>query len=255
MPSRALLGLYAFIVATSIWFMVDTGTAGELSTENKTVESVGAFMFFVGSAFFFACLVRSSSAGLRQMRNLYYLGLGLVFFMAFGEEMSWGQHIFGWGSPSAFEGNVQGETNLHNLQAFHWRPGASPKGDSNGVLILSLGSLVTIFILGFTFALPLAYRALSPFHRFVDKFEIPVHPLRIGALAFVAFVLSRVGLAIHPNTGWPMRELMEMQFAVVVAAIAYAGFARLKEEDHVEQQARPHRAVPASGVPSSKLEF
>src|SRR3990172_2466440 len=105
MPSRALLGLYAFIVATSIWFMVDTGTAGELSTENKPVESVGAFMFFVGSAFFFACLVRSSSAGLRQMRNLYYLGLGLVFFMAFGEEMSWGQHIFGWGSPSAFEGN------------------------------------------------------------------------------------------------------------------------------------------------------
>lgn len=39
--------------------------------------------------------------------------LGCVYFA--GEEASWGQHIFGWGTPEAWAKiNDQGETNVHN---------------------------------------------------------------------------------------------------------------------------------------------
>ena len=45
----------------------------------------------------------------------------LVLFVMAGEELSWGQRIFGWATPEAIaEINAQNETNLHNMatQAF-----------------------------------------------------------------------------------------------------------------------------------------
>jgi hypothetical protein len=42
--------------------------------------------------------------------------VGTFGILAFGEEASWGQHIFHWSSTGAFAAsNLQGETNLHNF--------------------------------------------------------------------------------------------------------------------------------------------
>ena len=47
---------------------------------------------------------------------LILLVVGCVYYA--GEEISWGQHWFGWGTPDAWMGvNDQGETNLHNTSA------------------------------------------------------------------------------------------------------------------------------------------
>ena len=44
------------------------------------------------------------------------LVVGCIYYA--GEEISWGQHWFGWGTPEAWMGvNDQGETNLHNTSA------------------------------------------------------------------------------------------------------------------------------------------
>ena len=44
------------------------------------------------------------------------LVLGCIYYA--GEEISWGQHWFGWGTPEAWmDVNDQGETNLHNTSA------------------------------------------------------------------------------------------------------------------------------------------
>ena len=52
---------------------------------------------------------------------LYYLLIikiiGLIYF--FGEEISWGQHIFNWETPDSFKRlNNQNETNIHNISNF-----------------------------------------------------------------------------------------------------------------------------------------
>jgi len=50
--------------------------------------------------------------GLRPWLIAWCLGIG--FFL--GEDMNWGQHIFGWQSPEFFlEHNKELETNLHNI--------------------------------------------------------------------------------------------------------------------------------------------
>lgn len=44
-------------------------------------------------------------------------GLGALYFA--GEEISWGQHFFGWATPEAVDAlNDQGETNLHNMSSW-----------------------------------------------------------------------------------------------------------------------------------------
>ena len=47
------------------------------------------------------------------------LALGAIYFA--GEELSWGQWVFGWSAPEHWgEMNDQGETNLHNLAQWGW---------------------------------------------------------------------------------------------------------------------------------------
>jgi hypothetical protein len=47
---------------------------------------------------------------------LTILVLGCIYYA--GEEVSWGQHWFGWGTPEGWmDVNDQGETNLHNTSA------------------------------------------------------------------------------------------------------------------------------------------
>ena len=57
---------------------------------------------------------------LRTTRNTklryLYLALAAGFFLGAMEEISWGQRLFGWGTPSAFEGiNFQDETTTHHV--------------------------------------------------------------------------------------------------------------------------------------------
>ena len=41
---------------------------------------------------------------------------GLAAVFGAGEEISWGQRVFGWATSETFAANRQGETNLHNLE-------------------------------------------------------------------------------------------------------------------------------------------
>ncbi len=44
-------------------------------------------------------------------------GIGALYFA--GEEISWGQHYFGWATPETVDAlNDQGETNLHNMSSW-----------------------------------------------------------------------------------------------------------------------------------------
>lgn len=53
--------------------------------------------------------------GQRPLALLYALATLTIVFVA-GEEISWGQRIFGWLTPEEFEDvNNQGETNIHNI--------------------------------------------------------------------------------------------------------------------------------------------
>lgn len=89
-----------------------------LYQEDGVFESLTAVLFLI-AAFLLAKAVflvkgRLKEPGPVRWLSLFYLFTALVFFVYAMEEISWGQRVFGWGTPSAFEGNLQNETNLHN---------------------------------------------------------------------------------------------------------------------------------------------
>ena len=77
----------------------------------------------IATAVFLAVAVLAAVGVLRHAREFpapwlkLWFGLfllGCVYFL--GEEISWGQHFFGWSTPEVLaEANDQAETNLHNL--------------------------------------------------------------------------------------------------------------------------------------------
>ncbi|GJM43521.1 MAG: hypothetical protein DHS20C21_03630 [Gemmatimonadota bacterium] len=63
-----------------------------------------------------AVLARLGERGLSRWFLLAAVGL----FLLVGEEISWGQRLFGWATPENLAAiNRQGETTLHNIQGLH----------------------------------------------------------------------------------------------------------------------------------------
>ena len=121
---------------------------------------------------------------LRQYRSwLFVVGcilLGIVLFFGAGEEISWGQRIFGIESSDYFkEKNTQGETNLHNLvlggvQVNRW------------VFSFLLTGLLAIYVI----IMPLLYRSKTWMQRFVTYCGIPLPKIYQTIGFIVIFVLT-----------------------------------------------------------------
>ena len=87
--------------------------------EDAWVEDLTAISFLLASFLLFAT-ARMERESVR--RYVYILG-GLVMVFAVGEEISWGQRIFGFATPGfLFDLNSQHEFNIHNLHSAFTRP-------------------------------------------------------------------------------------------------------------------------------------
>jgi hypothetical protein len=102
--------------------LVAVGTAGIgadaykwLIREDGPVENL-QFVLFLGSSVGALVLARHHArSGRRAIAGVFVLAAAGLLGIA-GEEISWGQRIFGWGTPEALaEINRQGETTLHNV--------------------------------------------------------------------------------------------------------------------------------------------
>ncbi len=88
---------------------------GSFGNPEGAVEAFEDWAWAVALVAYLAVLVRAVRAnGIRI--NPWFVLLPALCFMALGEEMSWGQHLFNWHAPDAVaQVNTQHETNLHNL--------------------------------------------------------------------------------------------------------------------------------------------
>jgi hypothetical protein len=111
-----LAGLVVWLVYVKIGHHVfSPWWVSEINREDGVVEGGTALFFLVASvvAAILAFKVRGKPA------KAFALFLAFGFFMCMGEEMSWGQRIFGWKTPESMaKVNVQAETNLHNLSGY-----------------------------------------------------------------------------------------------------------------------------------------
>lgn len=130
----------------------------------------------------------------------------LLFFFGAGEEVSWGQRIFGWETSEAMkELNRQDETNFHNLEF-------------GGVALTKhlFGPVLTLVILLYLVVLPLLYSRVAWVGKMADKLAIPVPGLRHAAIALIGSIIVAIVDAFDVERVW---EAYECVFALLTVSI------------------------------------
>ena len=114
-PAWIAIALSALIFSiATVLRVVSVDALRDFAREDGPVEYLGAVAYLVAGV----AVMALAFARPRGRLILFFLGLGL-FFVG-GEEISWGQRIFDFGTPESLESrNVQGETSLHNIDGIH----------------------------------------------------------------------------------------------------------------------------------------
>jgi hypothetical protein len=82
-----------------------------INSEDGVLEWLSAFLLLEASVL----ALKLSRAMPNRAHRWMHVFMAIVFFVMFGEEISWGQRVFGFATPEAMaQINVQNEINLHN---------------------------------------------------------------------------------------------------------------------------------------------
>lgn len=204
----ALLALTCFVLVLTVGVYVYSTDFFSLTyaREDGLVEYGTAIFLFAAS---FVLLVNARRLGARGLTlavvcTLFY---ALLFFFAAGEEVSWGQRIFGWESGEFYQqNNKQNETNLHNLIV------PTPWGDFHLAKTL-FGPILTLILLLYLAVLPMLYPRVGWIRRIADRIAAPVPGTRHAVLAILA---SLVIAAIDVSRKW---EVYELVFSLLATSI------------------------------------
>lgn len=187
--------ILVLILIISIWIGFANADYFNLhyAEEDGAVETGTAIMLFAVSML---CLYRLIKLG-KYKSAAWKFGLivcVVLFFFATGEEISWGQRIFGIQSSEFFkENNAQGETNLHNLVVGHVK-----------VNKLMFSQLLMVFMVLYLLAAPIMYRKFTWFKSLVNKFAVPIVQWR-HTLAFILTTLAV--MSVPASRKWEVYEL------------------------------------------------
>ena len=224
-------GVSLIISSYVILLTLEPLVAQQLASEDSLIEDLGAAFLLVAFSFLLLAYIKSSGTtncffGARTKRNVWLLLLALLMLVCLGEEISWGQRLFGWNTPSGFKPlNAQQETNLHNLWIFHAKhPDGSRKNEL--ALLLNANRLLSIFWLVYCVAIPLLVTFSRGAGRLVSFFGFPVARFAVGTLFILNFAMFRF-IATHENldrdTLAAFDELKETnyEFAFFVLALCF----------------------------------
>ena len=149
-----------------------------------------------------------------------------------GEEISWGQRIFGFETPDAIaEGNIQGETNIHNWWVFNFhksKPGAEVEVTKTGIAALLTAKKIFIYIfVSFLFLLPLGVKFNPLIRKLSKRFYLPVPAIALGILFIANILLYKAfkPLAIgYRGIGRGLAEVEEFNFALILFLVPFVWY-------------------------------
>ncbi len=201
---QGLMALIGFLLVLTVGiYLISTDYFSlRFAAEDGLVEYGTAIALFV------ACLILiRNGLGMRGRATKLAMGLtffyALAFFFGAGEEISWGQRIFGWETSEAMKAiNRQDETTIHNIEI-------------GGVALTKhlFGPVLTVTILLYLAVLPFLYPRSAFVSGFVNKIALPVPGVRHAVLAVLASIVIAV---ISADRKW---EVYELVFGLLVISI------------------------------------
>jgi hypothetical protein len=149
--------------------------------EDGVLESLSAIFYFAAAGIF-ALGFKNRPSPLR----FWCLFFAVLMFLVGGEEISWGQRLFGIVTPESLSAvNVQDEFNIHNIDGIHQHVRLA------GVAFVSL----------FCFLIPVSNRLSESLNQFYSRWGIPVFPFNTMWLVLLSLLFMTVPRSMNlPNT-------------------------------------------------------
>lgn len=165
------------ISSYSVYLFLNDETVSNLGKEDHFFEWMQAIFLMTGFLILFTHYLKT--------KNYIILLLSLVLLFGCGEEISWGQRIFGFKTPdSIVDENLQHEFNLHNLETFSGMD-YHHKFKKGFERFFAVNFLFRLFTMLWGIFLPfLAYHAIF-FYRLTLKLKLPIPPISIGIFFFI----------------------------------------------------------------------
>ena len=175
-----------FLGLTYIPLFLQPQTIEAFVNEDWIFETLTPIYFLITSillaVIFFKLQPSTGNRWLFRLKKLALLGFALLYFVAAGEEISWGQRIFHIETPEALkQTNVQQEITIHNLDFFQGEKAT-----------LDFSQLQTLFSLSFAFFIPVGAIILQRLFKFDLDTLMPVMPISFGWLVVINYLLQKI---------------------------------------------------------------
>ena len=116
-PIYYLLFIYCFVYILPYGkFFIGISWFDWLKSEDGPLEWMQFIEYAISSLLAFLIFLRSKK---KDINSFIWLLIAFLSFLIAGEEISWGERIFGFSIESITELSIQDETNFHNLPFFH----------------------------------------------------------------------------------------------------------------------------------------
>ncbi len=194
--------VYFFILALIAYSLLTLAFAKDLLAalvaEDGPAENLTALMLF-GTCVISICRIKQYISLKNYGWIIAYILFAFFFFFAAGEELSWGQRIFNIQSGEFFQqNNLQGETNLHNLQV----------GEVKINKLIFSQLLFVILLIYFVF-LEFLSKKVKFIGNLVRYFNVPLPKLHHTVMMlFSAAIIQGIYYSRH-------EELLEFVFAAI----------------------------------------
>lgn len=229
---------FLFLLLTyGSFFLLSSEKLVFLAREDGAVETMGTIFFFGCSLLFLWLFIQSKQGNnfhfFRTRKNFFWLILGLLFFFAFGEELSWGQRIFHYSTPQVMkDANIQDEVNLHNLKIFH---GLDSSGQRKSFveLFLNIDRLFSIFWFLFCLICPFLAKRFPRVSSWFQRINLPLVPLWVGIFFLLNYLLSKIlELFFTQDILWSaITEFKETNFALLFFLVSLWFFQNRRESN------------------------
>lgn len=166
------------LLSYSLLFFFGGELRWQLLREDGLLENVSALFWLLSAIFFFVLFLLDQRGNdfffIKSNRNIFFLMLGVVFFIGFGEEISWGQRFFGLKTPPVLcELNEQRELNIHNLKGF------------------TVERLFSVFWFFYCVVAPVVSKLSKKSHVFFKRINLPLVPVGGGLLFLFNYFVSK----------------------------------------------------------------
>jgi hypothetical protein len=182
---RYLLIITLYSVASySLYLFFNEEFMIKVGEEDGIFEYLTAFFFITTSIVAVILFVRS--------KVIWFALLAIVFFVGFGEEISWGQRILGYGTPESVNTqNIQGEFNIHNLEILDSKDFSGTE-KSGWKKFTAVQFLYNLFWLAYAILVPLAFFYFAFVKNLATTFKLPVPALSIGLFFLIDWFMFRI---------------------------------------------------------------